>query len=202
MASFVKVRVYSRCQFHQSFFTHFFHTKVLFCQNVTRKKLLKRRSYEKCAQKMLMKLTTAVNFINVFCVRFSYERRFGSFFLVTFWQKSTFVQKKPHEKRWWNWHQVITIFNHEIKGDEEWEWKSDWSELSRSKLESLQKKSLKCETKKLLMPRISLQLFLPSISSTFYECLFQTKFWCQKISNPKTQLCNFWRQNFVQKTCA
>jgi hypothetical protein len=29
---------------------------------------------------MLMKLTPAVNFINVKCARFSYERHFGSFF--------------------------------------------------------------------------------------------------------------------------
>jgi len=44
-----------------------------------------------------------VNFINIFCVRFSYKRRFGSFFLVTFWQKKHFRQKKAHKKRWWNW---------------------------------------------------------------------------------------------------
>jgi len=37
---------------------------------------------------------TVVNFINVFCTRFLYKRRFSSLVLVTFWQKSTFVRKK------------------------------------------------------------------------------------------------------------
>ncbi len=35
------------------------------------------------ARKILVKLTPVVNFINVKSANFSYERRFGSFFLVT-----------------------------------------------------------------------------------------------------------------------
>ena len=38
-----------------------------------------------------------VNYINVICTRFSYESLLGSFFLVTFWQKSTFVQKNAQK---------------------------------------------------------------------------------------------------------
>jgi len=29
------------------------------------------------------------------------------------------------------------------------------------------------------------RIFLPSISSTFYVCVFCTKFWCQNVSKPK-----------------
>jgi len=38
--------------------------------------------------------TPAVNFINILQARFLYKSLYGSFFLVTFWQKSTFVQKR------------------------------------------------------------------------------------------------------------
>jgi len=37
----------------------------------------------KAARKMLVKLTPAVNFINVLCANFSYEYLFGSFSLVS-----------------------------------------------------------------------------------------------------------------------
>jgi len=37
-----------------------FHTKVLFCQNITREKLRKALLYEKFVRKMLMKLTRNV----------------------------------------------------------------------------------------------------------------------------------------------
>jgi len=40
--------------------------------------------YEKFARKMLVKLTPAINLINVKCERSSYKRHFGSFFLVTY----------------------------------------------------------------------------------------------------------------------
>ncbi len=46
-------------QFHQHFTYKFFVQTSFFYVYVTREKLLKRRSYEKCAQKMLMKLTPA-----------------------------------------------------------------------------------------------------------------------------------------------
>jgi len=50
----------------------------------------------------------------------------------------------------------------------------------------------------------TLSLHKPSISSTFYMRLFHTKVFSTAFSGnkPKTQLCNFWRQNFVQKFCA
>jgi len=48
----------------------------------------------KAAHKMLVKLRPVVNFINVFCTRFLYERRFGSFFLVMFGLVPKFCTKK------------------------------------------------------------------------------------------------------------
>ncbi len=44
-----------------------------------------------------VKSSACVNIINVFFASFLYERRFGSFFLVTYWQKSTFVQKNAQK---------------------------------------------------------------------------------------------------------
>jgi hypothetical protein len=46
----------------------FFIQKFAQIQTLSREKLLKRLLYEKCVHKMLMKLTPAVNFINVFFV--------------------------------------------------------------------------------------------------------------------------------------
>ncbi len=40
--------------------------------------------------------------------------------------------------------------------------------------------------------------FLPSISSTFYACVFVWNFSAKNFKT-KTQFCNFWSQNFVQK---
>ncbi len=40
--------------------------------------------YNFISSKLFFALRPAVNFINVFCVRFLYERHFGSFFLVTY----------------------------------------------------------------------------------------------------------------------
>ncbi len=48
--------------------------------------------------------STAVNLINILCARFLYKILFGSFFLVTFWQKKHFCMKKVRIKCWWNWH--------------------------------------------------------------------------------------------------
>jgi len=49
-------------------------------------------------------LLAAVNYINILRVCFSYESLFGSFLLVTFWQKKPFRTKKACVKCWWNWH--------------------------------------------------------------------------------------------------
>jgi hypothetical protein len=48
----------------------------------------------KAALKMIMTLTSGVNFVNVFCAFFSYERRFGSFLLVTFGLVPKFTREK------------------------------------------------------------------------------------------------------------
>jgi len=91
------VRIYDETwsQFHQHF-TYEFFVQTLFQQlflctcnvHVTKKKLPKRRAYEKNAQKMLMKLTARVNFINIFQTNFLYKHCFGSFSLVTCkWKK-------------------------------------------------------------------------------------------------------------------
>jgi len=88
-------------------FDSFFHL------HVTREKLPKQCLYKKFVWKMLMKLTLAVNFINIFCAFFSYARRFGSFFLVTctlhVHRKSCWnnvCTKNSYVKCWWNWLQV------------------------------------------------------------------------------------------------
>jgi len=47
-----------------------------FYEHVTREKLLKQHSYRKFVHKMLMKLTTGVNFINILLVTIEYEIAF------------------------------------------------------------------------------------------------------------------------------
>jgi hypothetical protein len=49
----------TRCQFHQHFTRAFFEPKFFQSQTLSREKLLNGLSYEKCARKMLMKLTQA-----------------------------------------------------------------------------------------------------------------------------------------------
>ncbi len=57
----------------------------------------------------------AVNFINIICPHFLYERNFGSFFYiqVTYMYlekklpKRLSSKKKNAKKRWWNWHLKI-----------------------------------------------------------------------------------------------
>jgi len=51
-------------------------------KTVIREKLHKPLLYEKGVHKMLMKLTPVVKFINVKRARFSYERRFSTYFLA------------------------------------------------------------------------------------------------------------------------
>jgi len=62
----------------------------------------KRLSYEKFVCLTLMKLSPAVNFINIFHVFFSYERHFSSYVLAL----SKKLYKNAWEKRWWNWHLI------------------------------------------------------------------------------------------------
>jgi len=51
--------------------------------------------------------TPSVDFINVLRTRFSYESLFGSFFLVTFWQKKYFCTKA----RAYNVDEIDTFWN-------------------------------------------------------------------------------------------
>jgi hypothetical protein len=53
------------CVTYRQFHQNFMNANVIFCQNVTRKKLPKILAYKKGVQKMLMKLTSGVNFINI-----------------------------------------------------------------------------------------------------------------------------------------
>ncbi len=57
-----------------TFYAHFFlpivWRKKFTCQNVTREELLNLLLYEKCAHKMLMKLTPVVNFVNFLSATF------------------------------------------------------------------------------------------------------------------------------------
>jgi len=42
--------------------------------------------------------SSTINFINILRARFSYESLFGTFFLVTFWQKKALSYEKPARK--------------------------------------------------------------------------------------------------------
>jgi len=68
---------------------------------------------ENAACRMLMKLTQAVNFINVKHARISYERHFGSFFLVT----CTLLKRRSFEK--FNVDEIDgwSIVGHELKSN-------------------------------------------------------------------------------------
>jgi len=61
-----------RCQFHQHY-THEYFVRTSFSSYVL---ALNKLSYEKRARITLMKLTTGVNFINIFCAPFSYKSVF------------------------------------------------------------------------------------------------------------------------------
>ncbi len=64
-------------------------------QNVTREKLRNYLLHKKRVHKMLMRLTTVVNFINILRAHFSYKSYVLAAFLVTFWLwRQNFVQKK------------------------------------------------------------------------------------------------------------
>ncbi len=63
---------------------------------------LNKLSYEKCACIMLMKLMAGVYFINILCVRFSYETAF----LPKCNSKKEFWTKNASVKRWWNSNQL------------------------------------------------------------------------------------------------
>jgi len=67
-------------QFHQQHFSRAFFVRMLFRQlflcTYVCTYIEKRNSYEKSAQKMLMKLTPIVNFINVKRTNFLYERTY------------------------------------------------------------------------------------------------------------------------------
>jgi len=52
---------------------------------------------------LILCMIPVVNFINIFCARFLYERHFGSFFPATFGLAPKFCTKKCAKKRWWNW---------------------------------------------------------------------------------------------------
>jgi len=51
---------------------------------------------QKIRTKMMMKLTPGVNFINMLCTYFSYERHFGSFFLRMY--VHMYVKKLPKRR--------------------------------------------------------------------------------------------------------
>ncbi len=73
------------CQFHQHFTYEFLYKRnfgSFLYVHVTREKLPKQRSYEKFLQKLLMKLTTGVNFINILCRHLLYERLFSAYNLA------------------------------------------------------------------------------------------------------------------------
>jgi hypothetical protein len=55
--------------------------------------------YEKCTRKMLVKLTTGVNFINVKRTNFSYVYDILAAFLVTFWLCQKICTKNSYVKR-------------------------------------------------------------------------------------------------------
>jgi len=62
--------------------------KCFFCQNETRKKLLKQLSYEKHVRKMLMKFTEVVHFTYIlrqaFCMKVMFEAFMCLQFVVNF----------------------------------------------------------------------------------------------------------------------
>ncbi len=67
----------------------------------------------KCACKMLMKLTTAVNFIKDKQAHFSYERCFASIFYIHVTRKSCqndIYTKNSRVLRWWNWREDEICF--------------------------------------------------------------------------------------------
>jgi hypothetical protein len=66
--------------FHQ----HYSFTKILQNQSVITDMMRKTLLYEKVAHKMLVKLTPAINFINVFTYEFFIRTSFRQLFLVTF----------------------------------------------------------------------------------------------------------------------
>jgi len=63
--TFLRAYAHTWCQFHQHYTYKFFVQTSFFYVHVTRKKLPKRHSYEKIAQKTLMKLTAFVRFFPV-----------------------------------------------------------------------------------------------------------------------------------------
>ncbi len=78
------------CQFHQHLTCAFFVRKLIQSQTLSREKLLKILSYEKCMRKMLMKLTPNVRPIATtgnerFCVRCF---RFSPFCLILLYSES------------------------------------------------------------------------------------------------------------------
>jgi len=84
--------------FYALFFCQYPFAKKSQSQTAIREKLGKALFEQKSALKMLMKLTTGVNFIDVFRTRFSYECLFGSFSLVMFGLAPKFRTKKARLK--------------------------------------------------------------------------------------------------------
>jgi hypothetical protein len=66
-------KTFTRGQFDQHFTLKFFAQKFIQSQTLSREKLPKRLSYKKGMQKMLMKLTPALNFINVLQAHFLFK---------------------------------------------------------------------------------------------------------------------------------
>ncbi len=93
-----------------TFCVRIFRTNIVFSSYVW---LGAKNSYEKRAQKTLMKLTPVVNFINILHTNFSYKWHFSSCFYVHVTRKSCrndVHMKKVIIKRWWNWHQYVVDF--------------------------------------------------------------------------------------------
>ncbi len=90
----------TRCKFHlhftRTFCSNMFCSNRFQSQNVTREKLHEALSCKKLSHKMLVKLTTGVNFINVFTYKFFVQTAFQQLFLVTFWLGKKFVRKNAH----------------------------------------------------------------------------------------------------------
>jgi len=82
---------YNKCQFHQCFTRAFFVRTSFFLVTF---QVWCQISYEKRARKTLMKLMAGVNFTNVFCKRFLYERLFSSLNVT---RKRRFYKK--HEQK-------------------------------------------------------------------------------------------------------
>jgi len=82
--------------------------------NLTRKKLFNLFSY-KFVHKMLMKLTTVVNFINILHMHFWYKKLAPKIQSQKVSRKKLlkdFRRKKARIKRWWNWLQVTIFYQH------------------------------------------------------------------------------------------